>query len=58
MKITVWIRPDQRGNIDRDITLRVDYKLESLDTPTIQRYGRKLMDAIEGTAEKDKEDAR
>ena len=58
MKIAVWIRPDQRGNIDRDITLRVDYKLESLDTPTIQRYGRKLMDAIEGTAEKDKEDAR
>lgn len=58
MKLTVWIRPDQRGNIDRDITLRVDYKLESLDTPTIQRYGRKLMDAIEGTAEKDKEDAR
>lgn len=53
MKITIWIRPDQRGNIDRDITLRVDYKLESLDTPTIQRYGRKLMDAIEGTAEKE-----
>lgn len=58
MKIAVWIRPDPRDPTGRTITLRVDYKLESLDTPTIQRYGRKLMDAIEGTAEKDKEDAR
>ena len=57
MKITVWIRPDQRGNIDRDITLRVDYKLESADTPVIQRYGRKLMDALEGMAEKPEEPA-
>jgi len=48
MKITVWIRPDQRGNIDRDITLHVDYKIESLDTPVIQRYGRKLLAALEG----------
>ena len=53
MKITVWIRPDQSGNIDRDITMRTDYQLESLDTPTIQRYGRKLLNAIEGTAEKE-----
>ena len=56
MKLTVWIRPDQRGNIDRDITLRVDAKYESLDTPTIQRYGRKLVDAIEGTADKNNQD--
>ena len=48
MKITVWIRPDFRGNIERDLTMRLDYKYESLDTPVIQRYGRKLLDALEG----------
>ena len=32
-------------------------KRESLDTPTIQRYGRKLMDALEGMAEKPDEPA-
>ena len=47
MKITIWIRPDATGTP----TLRLDTKWESLDTPVIQRYGRKLMDAIEGTAE-------
>ena len=35
MKITVWIRPDFRGNIERDLTMRLDYKYESLDTPVI-----------------------
>ena len=51
MKITIWIRPDQRGNIERDMTMRVDTKYESLDTPVIQRYGRKLVDALEGAGE-------
>lgn len=57
MKITVWIRPDPNDPTGRTITLRTDYKLEDRDNPVIQRYGRKLMDAIEGNAEKDKEDA-
>ena len=48
MKITIWIRPSKNG---KDITLRLDTKYESLDTPTISRYGRKLANAIEGTAE-------
>ena len=52
MKLTVWIRPDPRDPTGRDITLRTDYKPESRDNPVIQRYGRKLLDAIEGTAEK------
>lgn len=50
MKITVWIRPSNNG---KDMTLRLDTKYESLDTPMIQRYGRKLADAIEGTADKE-----
>ena len=58
MKITVWIRPDHRDPTGRDITLRTDYKPESRDNPVIQRYGRKLLNAIEGNAEKDKGDAR
>lgn len=49
MKITIWIRPDERGTP----TLRLDTKYEDRDTPVIQRYGRKLADAIEGTADKD-----
>lgn len=57
MKLTVWIRPDPRDPTGRDITLRVDYKLESRDNPVIQRYGRKLLNAIEGTAEKPEESA-
>ena len=48
MKIIVYIRADEAG---RNITLRVDPQYESYDTPALQRYGRKLMDAIEGTAE-------
>lgn len=50
MKITIWIRP---GANERDITLRLDTKYESLDTPMIQRYGRRLADAIEGTTDKE-----
>lgn len=50
MKITTWIRPSKNG---KDMTLRLDTKYESLDTPMIQRYGRKLANAIEGTADKD-----
>lgn len=50
MKITVWIRP---GANERDITLRLDTKLESNDTPVIQRYGFKLANAIESGAEKE-----
>ena len=54
MKITVWIRP---GANERDITLRLDTKYEDRDTPLIQCYGRKLADAIKGTAgEKDGQD--
>lgn len=49
MKITIWIRPSKNG---KDMTLRLDTKYESLDTPTICRYGRKLADAIEGSADK------
>lgn len=47
MKIKVWIRNDERGNI----TLRLDYDYEDKDTPPIQRYGRKLLAALEGTAD-------
>ena len=47
MKITIWIRPDATGTP----TLRLDTKWESRDTPVIQRYGKKLANAIEGTAE-------
>lgn len=50
MKITVWIRP---GANERDITLRLDTKYESRDTPVIQCYGRRLADAIEGTTDAD-----
>ena len=49
VKLIVYIRADEAG---RNITLRLDTKYESLDTPTICRYGRKLADAIEGTADK------
>ena len=58
MKITTWIRPDPHDPTGRTITLRTDFKLENRDNPVIQRYGFKLLNAIEGTAEKDKEDAR
>ena len=49
MKITVWIRPANEG---RDITLRVDPVWERDDTPTIQRYGQKLVAAIESGGER------
>lgn len=52
MKITIWIRPDERGTP----TLRLDTKLEDRDTPVIQRYGRILAKAIEGTVDKDNHD--
>ncbi len=58
MKIVVWIRPDPNDPTGRTITLRTDFKLENRDNPVIQRYGFKLLNALEGTAEKDKEDAR
>lgn len=48
MKITVWIRPSADGT--RSPVMRVDSKWESLDTPVIQRYGQKLMNALEGCA--------
>lgn len=57
MKITVWICPDPNDPTGRTITLRTDYKLEDRDNPVIQRYGRKLLDALEGTAEKPEEPA-
>ena len=53
MKLTVWIRADQRDPTGHTITLRTDAKYESLDTPMVQNYGCKLMNAIEGTAEKE-----
>lgn len=58
MKITVWIRPDPNDPTGRTITLRTDYKLENRDNPVIQRYGFKLIDAIEGNAEKPEEVAK
>lgn len=48
MKITIWIRSGSDGAA----TLRLDTKLESLDTPVIQRYGFKLANAIEGVTDK------
>lgn len=50
MKITVWIRPAREG---REITLRLDTKYESLDTPIIQHFGRELANAIESTTDKE-----
>ena len=48
MKITIWIRNNNRGQP----TLRTDTKLESHDTPVIQRYGFKIINAIESGCEK------
>lgn len=53
MKITIWIRPSDSASGDETPTLRLDYKNENCDTPQISRYGRKLMDAIEGKNEKE-----
>jgi len=44
MKISIWIRPGRDGKP----TQRTDYKYESADSPGIQRYGRNLLDALEG----------
>ena len=50
MKIKIWIRNNKKG----EPTLRFDYEYENQDTPVIQRYGRKLMEALEGGGEKQK----
>lgn len=55
MKLTTWIRPDPRDPTGRTITLRTDYKLEDRDNPVIQRYGFKLMNALEGLAPKEEQ---
>lgn len=44
MKITVWIRPNEDG----EPTEKVDYKLESRDTPVIQNFGFRLIRAMTG----------
>jgi hypothetical protein len=44
MKITVWIRPNKNG----EPTEKVDYKLESRDTPRIQNFGFRLIKAMTG----------
>lgn len=51
MKITIWIRA--KKDDPNDITLRLDTKFESYDTPVVQRYGNKLANAIAGAAEKE-----
>ena len=48
MKITVWIRPGERGGI----TERIDYKVESKDTPRIQNFGFRLIKAMQGGEDK------
>lgn len=50
MKITIWIRPGE-GRVP---VCRTDYKFESLDTPRIQNYGRRLLRAIEGDEDNEK----
>jgi hypothetical protein len=50
VKITIWIRPGE-GRVP---VCRTDYKFESLDTPRIQNYGRRLLQAIEGGDEDEK----
>lgn len=44
MKITVWVRPNKDGKVSE----RVDYKLESSDTPRIQNFGFRLIRAMTG----------
>ena len=53
MKITIWIRSSDSASADETPTLRLDYKNETRDTPQISRYGRKIMDTIEGKNEKE-----
>lgn len=45
MKITICIRA--KKDDPNDITLRLDHKAESFDTPLIWRYSQKLIAAIE-----------
>lgn len=51
MKVTIWIRA-QRDNPDA-ITLRLDTKYETYNTPVVARYGNKLANAIESAGEKE-----
>lgn len=44
MKITVWLRP----NAEDKPRARVDYKLESKDTPRIQNFGFRRIRAMTG----------
>ena len=44
MQIKIWIRTASAD--DDSPTMRVDSKMESRDTPVIQRYARKLMVAL------------
>ena len=44
MKINIRIRATAKSNFEP--VMEVDAKYENLDTPTVQRYGRKLMAAL------------
>lgn len=44
VKINIRIRATEKSNFEP--ILEVDAKYEDLDTPTVQNYGRKLMDAL------------
>lgn len=44
MKINIRIRATAKSNYEP--TMEVDAKYEEFDTPTVQRYGRKLMAAL------------
>ena len=44
MKINIRIRSTAKSNFEP--VMEVDAKYEDLDTPTVQRYGRKLMAAL------------
>jgi len=50
MKITVWIRAAAAN--PREITMRVDSKCESFDTPYVRNLGDKLVKAIESGGER------
>jgi len=47
MKIAIWIRTDEHGNI----RIRTDSKYEDRDTPRICAVGNRLLNAIEGNRE-------
>ena len=49
MKITIWIRTDERT--ERGATLRMDKKYESHDSVAVRRFGDKLFKAIESGGE-------